>query len=237
MEGSSTTGAGTRIVRGWPGGNDEALEWGLIAQIRSKGRHSNAARRAWQQTTKYRGLKAAGEGRVVEAIRLLEQARVEGRWPDAEVEQHLCELRIIRRLEKRLEVRPNDAAALLELGKAYFGQERADAALATFRRAVAVAPQNAEAHAMVALELHFRGDCDGAAREYEEALRLQPSQPLAVAQYAALLRGLPPGHSSSPDVHSDRVDPAQGIVRAALDAIISRPDPATKAHGSAAPRE
>lgn len=191
------------VVRGRPGDNDEPLEWSVIARIRSIGRCPDAARRAWQQTTKCRGLQAAAAGRVTEAIRLLEQARLETGWPDHEIDQHLVELRTIRRLEKRLEVQPNEVASLVALGKAYFAQERSDEALATFRRAVALAPQHAEAHALVALELHFRGDNAAAASEYQEALRLQPTLALAAVHYASLLREQPPCEDVTPQMAFD----------------------------------
>src|SRR5687767_3995029 len=167
------------IILGKPGDNNELREWPFVAHLRALGRQPDSARRAWEKTAKARGLAAAREGRLQEAIRLLERARSDTPWRDDEVEANLTELRTIRRLEKKLELRPNDAPTLLTLGKAYFAQERGDAALDCFRRAAKAAPTFAEAHAMIGLELHFRGDQEEAEAAYQEALRIQPSHQLA----------------------------------------------------------
>ena len=181
------------VILGRPGDNNDAREWPFMAQLRALGRKPDRACRAWEKTAKARGLKAAHEGRLQEAIRLLEVARSEAPWHDEEEEANLAELRTIRRLEKKLELRPNDAPTLLALGKAYFAQERGDAALGCFRRAVMVLPQLAEAHALIGLELHFRGATGEAEAAYREALRLQPGHHLAAPYLQDLLRGDPPG--------------------------------------------
>jgi tetratricopeptide (TPR) repeat protein len=142
---------------------------------------------------KARGLAAARDGHLQEAIRLLERARAQIPWRDEEVEANLAELHAIRRLEKKLELRPNDPTTLLALGKAYFAQERGDAALSCFQRATVVAPRFAEAHAMIGLELHFRGQLPDAEAAYREALRLQPSHQLAATYLRDLKNGEPPG--------------------------------------------
>ena len=126
---------------------------------------------------------------------MLERARAATPWQDEEIEANLAELHTIRRLEKKLELRPNDAATLVALGKAYFAQEHGDLALDCFQRAAAAAPRMAEAHAMVGLELHFRGDNRGAEAAYREALRLQPGYPMAAQYLRDLLNGEPPGSS------------------------------------------
>jgi tetratricopeptide (TPR) repeat protein len=185
------------IILGRPGDNNELREWPFVAHLRALGRQPDSARRAWEKTAKARGLAAAREGRLQEAIRLLERARSETPWRDEEVEANLGELRTIRRLEKKLELRPNDAPTLLQLGKAYFAQERGDAALDCFRRAARAAPSFAEAHAMIGLELHFRGDQADAEAAYQEALRIQPSHQLAKLYLADLRRGDPPGGSTA----------------------------------------
>ena len=181
------------VILGSPGDNTDAREWPFVAHLRALGRRPESARRAWEKTYKARGLAAAREGRLQEAIRLLEHARVDAPWHDDEVDANLNELRTIRRLEKRLELRPNDALTLLALGKAYFAQERGDAALDCFRRATRVSPHFAEAHAMVGLELHFRGHADEAETAYREALKLQPGHQLAGMYLRDLQRGDPPG--------------------------------------------
>jgi tetratricopeptide (TPR) repeat protein len=181
------------VVLGRPGENNEPREWHFLAHLRALARQPAAARQAWEKTAKARGLAAAHEGRLQEAIRLLEHARTETTWRDEEVEANLGELRAIRRLERKLELRPNDAPTLVALGKAYFAQERGDAALDCFRRASRAAPRFAEAYAMAGLELHFRGDSDDAERAYREALRLQPGHQLASLYLRDLLHGEPPG--------------------------------------------
>lgn len=181
------------VVLGRPGDNDEPSEWSFVARLRALGRQPDTARRAWEQTHKARGLQAARDGRLQEAIRLLEHARLDIPWHDEEVEANLNEIRTIRRLEKRLELRPNDTPTLLQLGKAYFAQERGDDALECFRRAARVSPRFAEAHAMIGLELHFRGDLEAAEAAYREALAIQPGHNLAAAYLKDLLRGDPPG--------------------------------------------
>ncbi|MGH2353813.1 MAG: tetratricopeptide repeat protein [Chloroflexota bacterium] len=181
------------VILGMPGDNNEPREWQFVAHLRALGRQPEPARRAWEKTYKARGLAAARGGRLQEAIRLLEHARMTTPWHDEEIEANLGELRAIRRLEKKLELRPNDAVTLLALGKAYFAQERGDAALDCFRRAAKVAPTFAEAHAMAGLELHFRGETADAEAAYREALRLQPNHQLAALYLRDLLRGDPPG--------------------------------------------
>ncbi|HEV2123140.1 MAG TPA: tetratricopeptide repeat protein, partial [Chloroflexota bacterium] len=96
-------------------------------------------------------------------------------------------------LKKKLETLPNDALTILALGKAYFAQERGDDALDCFQRAAKASPSFAEAHAMVGLELHFRGDAAGAEAAYREALRHQPGHALASLYLKDLLQGDPPG--------------------------------------------
>lgn len=181
------------VILGKPGENNEPREWPFVAQLRALGRQPDSARRAWEKTAKARGLAAARQGRLQEAIRLLELARSQTAWRDEEIEANLAEIRTIRRLEKKLETRPNDALTLLALGKAYFAQERGDDALDCFRRASKASPSFAEAHAMVGLELHFRGDAAGAEAAYREALRHQPGHPLASLYLKDLLQGDPPG--------------------------------------------
>jgi Flp pilus assembly protein TadD len=185
------------VILGRPGENGDGREWPFVGHLRALAHEPDSARRAWEQSLKGRGLAAAREGRPQEAIRLLERARAETPWHDEEVEANLAELHTIRRLEKKLELRPNDPTTLLALGRAYFAQERGDDALACFRRAAAVAPRFAEPHAMIGLELHFRGQQVEAEAAYREALRLQPGHHLAAMYLRDLQRGEPPGSSEA----------------------------------------
>lgn len=181
------------VILGSPGENGDGREWPFVGHLRALAREPDSARRAWEQSPKGRGLAAAREGRLQEAIRHLERARAQIPWRDEELEANLAELHAIRRLEKKLELRPNDPTTLLALGKAYFAQERGDAALSCFRRAAAASPRFAEAHAMVGLELHFRGQLPEAEVAYREALRIQPSHQLAAMYLRDLKNGDPPG--------------------------------------------
>jgi|GEM_PF-6643409 len=171
----------------------DTADWLSFTRLRSLARDPAPARAAWQRSPKCRGLQAAREGHVVEAIRLLEQARHDAPWTDPEVEANLSELHAIRRLERRLEVRPNDINTLLELGKAYFSQERSDDSLRILRRAVDLAPNCADAHSLLAMELHMRGALEEAATSYRRALSLNPREFNAVVYYADLLCGRPLG--------------------------------------------
>jgi tetratricopeptide (TPR) repeat protein len=85
-------------------------------------------------------------------------------------------------LEEALRQRPDDAAALVALGRLQLlDLSDPDAALATYRRAVKVAPQNADAHYGLGQQLHFHGDMPAARAEFQEALRLRPDWPHAAA--------------------------------------------------------
>lgn len=190
------------VILGSPGDNNDGREWPFVAYLRALARQPETARRAWEKTAKARGLAAARAGRIQDAIRLLEHARTVTPWHDEEIDANLVELRTIRRLQKKLELRPNDPVALLTLGKAYFAQERGDDALECFRRAARVSPRFAEAHAMMGLELHFRGAHSEAEAAYRDALRVQPGHRLAETYLRDLLRGEPPG-GAPPDDASD----------------------------------
>ena len=158
------------------------MPWPWIRRLwLMKGRPA-AVRQAWLKTPKARGLAAAQEGRLPAAIRMLEQARRETSWPDSDLEAHIAELRAIRRYRRRLQNRPNDPEALVELGKALMAQELADDALACFRKATVLAPTYAEAYTMIGLELQYRGDLTGAEEAYRKSLQFDPSQ-LAVRKY------------------------------------------------------
>src|SRR6266536_2853399 len=101
------------VVLGSPGENGDGRDWPFVGHLRALAREPDSARRAWEHSLKARGLAAAREGRLQEAIRLLERARTATPWRDEEIESNLAELHAIRRLEKKLEMRPNDAPTLL----------------------------------------------------------------------------------------------------------------------------
>ncbi len=124
------------------------------------------------------------------AIRLLERARREAAWADPDLNAHIAELRAIRRYRRRLQNRPNDPEAMVELGKALMAQELADEALACFRKATILAPTYADAYTMIGLELQYRGDMAGAEEAFRQSLRYDPHQP-AVRKY---LHGIQQGH-------------------------------------------
>lgn len=208
-------------IAGRPGSNDEPHEWRFIARLRALGRNPLPARRAWQESAKARGLAAARAGRVPEAIRLFEAARAQSPYPDEEIEFNLKELRLIRRLERRLELRPNDLAALLELGKAYFAQDRADEALACFRRATEIAPQSAEAHSLYALELHYRGQYDTCIEGYRTALRLMPGHARAAMFIQDALHQRPPGDHWQQSQRAQATSPESAMVTTPMSMVPS----------------
>ena len=65
------------VVLGRPGENGDGREWPFVGHLRALAHEPDSARRAWEQSPKGRGLAAAREGRLQEAIRLLERARTE----------------------------------------------------------------------------------------------------------------------------------------------------------------
>jgi Flp pilus assembly protein TadD len=97
-------------------------------------------------------------------------------------------------LAEALRQRPDDPAALVALGRLQLlDLSDPDAALATYRRAVQVAPQDAEAHYGLGQQLHFQGDMSGARAEFQEALKLRPGWPHASAWLGTVeLESLPP---------------------------------------------
>ena len=177
------------------------VPWPWIRRLWLMKRHPEEVRQAWLRTPKARGLAAAQEGRLPAAIRLLEQARRENAWADPDLDAHISELRAIRRYRRRLQNRPNDPEAMVELGKALMAQELADEALACFRKATVLAPTYAEAYTMIGLELQYRGDLTGAEEAYRQSLRYDPNQ-LAVRKY---LRSIQQGHDGQ---FADDVDVA-----------------------------
>jgi tetratricopeptide (TPR) repeat protein len=84
-------------------------------------------------------------------------------------------------------VRPpddSDVVVWLQLGRRAAEINAPDVAEPFLRRAVAVAPGNAAAHQMLAIDLLVLGRCDEAVREFAETLRLQPRNADALAMLA-----------------------------------------------------
>ncbi|HMF58231.1 MAG TPA: tetratricopeptide repeat protein [Pyrinomonadaceae bacterium] len=81
----------------------------------------------------------------------------------------------------------NDVAALLREAAELLQAGRIDEAEPLVRRAVAVAPQTADAHNLLGAILDQRGRTEDAEREYREALRLNPRSISARANLGVLL--------------------------------------------------
>jgi len=154
----------------------DMLAWPWIGRLRSIRMRADVVRQAWLNTPKARGLAAAQEGRLPVAIRLLEQARREISWIDPDLDAHIAEIRAIRRYRRRLQDRPNDPEALVNVGRALMAQELADEALACFRRATILTPGYTVAHNLIGLELHYRGDLSGARDAFARSLEIDDSQ-------------------------------------------------------------
>jgi tetratricopeptide (TPR) repeat protein len=97
-------------------------------------------------------------------------------------------------LEEALRQRPNDPKALVALGRLQLlDLSDPDAALATYHRAVQVAPQDPDAHYGLGQQLHFHGEMPAARAEFAEALRLRPGWSHAAAWLGTTeLESLPP---------------------------------------------
>jgi Flp pilus assembly protein TadD len=88
-----------------------------------------------------------------------------------------------------LDVHPNDVGALTGLGIALSASETHDEeALATFRRAVAIAPADARVRVNLARQLLIRNEVSNARAEYEQALRLDPKAADANLDLKAILQ-------------------------------------------------
>lgn len=97
-------------------------------------------------------------------------------------------------LEEALRIAPDHPKALVALGRlqlvAFFDP---DGALATYRRAVKVAPEDADARYGLGQQLHFRGEVEAARAEFREALRLRPGWSHAAAWLGTTEMEAPPG--------------------------------------------
>jgi tetratricopeptide (TPR) repeat protein len=96
-------------------------------------------------------------------------------------------------LEEALRLAPDDPKALVALGRMQLLDfSDPDGALATYRRAVAVAPRDADAHYGLGQQLHYHGELDAARAEFQTALRLRPGWSHAAAWLGATeLEALP----------------------------------------------
>ena len=82
--------------------------------------------------------------------------------------------------DRCLQDRPNDPKALLGMGRAAMASGQVDLAEAPLRRASALMPKDAEAHAMRGLLLLKKGDVPGGEAELKAGLQLDPGQPDAL---------------------------------------------------------
>jgi len=82
---------------------------------------------------------------------------------------------------------PKDAQGFYELGMAYQGLKKSDAAIAAFQRAVGLDPQDAAIHFNLGMLLAAKGQTDAAIRQLEAAERITPSALEAHRELALLL--------------------------------------------------
>lgn len=83
----------------------------------------------------------------------------------------------IAEIQAALQLDPQNARSLSDLGDLYFRQGRLDAALAQQRTAVDLDPQLADAHYRLALIYQQRADYAAARTHFEESVRLAPHSP------------------------------------------------------------
>ncbi|HEV3077013.1 MAG TPA: alkaline phosphatase family protein [Thermoanaerobaculia bacterium] len=85
--------------------------------------------------------------------------------------------RALSLLERAAALRPRDPRLWLQHGRYRFEQQRCDAALADFTRALELDPASAVAHASAGLALLCRGDEPAALAAFRRSLALDPNQP------------------------------------------------------------
>lgn len=78
------------------------------------------------------------------------------------------------RLERCLDLRPDDVELMMDLGRAYERAAQWDRAEAIYRRALDADPDDGDAHVRLGDMLLRHGDAAGAGREGAAALKLQP---------------------------------------------------------------
>ncbi len=82
--------------------------------------------------------------------------------------------------QRALEIAPNDAAVLRNMGLAYAGAGQWPEAVATYRRSVSLDPQQPLTLVNLGLALEAQGDMAGAAGAYQQALSVNPREPVAL---------------------------------------------------------
>lgn len=91
-------------------------------------------------------------------------------------------------LLKAVELAPVSADAHFELGRAYYGQERWQLADQQLAKANELRPDNAQQHAVMGNILLREHNAEGALKQFQEALRLDPNGPLAVPTHQMIER-------------------------------------------------
>ena len=82
---------------------------------------------------------------------------------------------------------PGDERAHNALAIFLFGQQEYEAAIAGYRKAIAINPEFAQPYNQLGYALRFTGDFDGAAAAFERYIELIPDQPNPYDSYAELL--------------------------------------------------
>lgn len=86
----------------------------------------------------------------------------------------------------RLRLNPNDAKAHIKYGQFLIGAKRNTEALGHFQKAVAVEPQNDEAHYFIGLIARMQNKLEIAGPEFTEAVRLNPNHAKALGNLALI---------------------------------------------------
>lgn len=128
-------------------------------------------------------------------IERLKQARGEDLLRAAAVAERLTDRVVI--LKQAADANPASIIVFVELGKAYRGLSQYDEAVATFSRAIRLAPDAAEVHRELGVTYSKQGRLDLAATSLRETVRLTPNDPEAWSNLGGALRRI--GMSRSPD--------------------------------------
>lgn len=83
--------------------------------------------------------------------------------------------------------KPNDPGILCDLGRVLVALGRMDAGIEVYARALAIAPNHADAHHLTGDASLRRGDIDAAITAYRRALELQPTRASAASNLAWIL--------------------------------------------------
>jgi tetratricopeptide (TPR) repeat protein len=93
-------------------------------------------------------------------------------------------------LERISRARPDDPTVLQELGTVYLQARVASAAIAYFRRTIALDSRRAAAHRGLAMALHQQGAVNEAILAYQRAIELNPRDAESLSRLGNLLHGL-----------------------------------------------